>query len=113
MLTLDLDGEEIAFSIPDVTKFNEVAEVEVPPAPPVGTVVYALGDLYPASTTPRGVVLTVDATGEHGTIIVPFKLTTQSATGTPIPWASSTESARDYAIRAYAAESNTWTGPNS
>ncbi|GHV10194.1 hypothetical protein FACS1894162_3070 [Bacteroidia bacterium] len=113
LLTLGLDGGVITFSVPDVTAFNESAMVDVPPAPPVGTVVYALGDLYPNATTPRGVVLTVDATGEHGTIIVPFKLTTQSATGTPIAWASSTETAREYAIRAYTAESNTWTGPNS
>ncbi|GHT04117.1 hypothetical protein AGMMS49525_10110 [Bacteroidia bacterium] len=33
LLTLGLDGEEIVFSIPDVTPFNITAEVNVPPGP--------------------------------------------------------------------------------
>ncbi|GHT06153.1 hypothetical protein AGMMS49525_14150 [Bacteroidia bacterium] len=112
LLTLGLDGEEIVFSIPSVADFNPLAEVEVPPivvppvAPPSSS---AVGSLYPSATSPRGVVLTDDGTG-HGTAIIPLVLTAKTASGTPITWASSTESARDYAIRAYAANGYSWTG---
>ncbi|GHT01149.1 hypothetical protein AGMMS49525_01110 [Bacteroidia bacterium] len=44
LLTLGLDGEEIAFSIPAVKDFNTVAEVEVPPVVVV-TSTWKCGDL--------------------------------------------------------------------
>ncbi|GHT03576.1 hypothetical protein AGMMS49525_08890 [Bacteroidia bacterium] len=48
LLTLGLDGEEIVFSIPDVTPFNITAEVEVPE---IVTTPWKCGDLIKTYTT--------------------------------------------------------------